>query len=454
MLNDIIRFNNFELSAHNSIDSKKYTLFEVLFDPRFESLTIEDRIKIFGSYNSDLEANFLASTSRYAYNGSVPEKMMFDQSVNSVVKMINFGSNDYLSMSQHPEVVNAAVETLMSYGAGPGASLPASGKTKLVIDLEKEIANTFEYEDAVIFPSGYTANTGVLTALLKKNDVAIIDMFAHASIMDGAEGKNKMLFRHNDMRSLESVLMRANRQYLNKIVVVDAVYSMDGDIANLPEISALCKKYGALLMVDEAHAFGVIGKNGLGICDHFNMPPSSIDILVGTMSKSIGCTGGFVTGKKGLIDYLKFASRPYFFTTAPFLATVAASTKSIQIIREDTERKKNLWRNINYFKAKMVEGGFNIGKAETAIFPIIIGNHNKVLDVAIRMGVNGVLCNGVPYPAVSRKQTRMRMTVTSALTPEHLDTGYEVLCKSLNEYDEYEMEMKKAEQGIKELLTA
>jgi glycine C-acetyltransferase len=257
-------------------------------------------------------------------------------------------------------------------------------------------------------------------------------MFAHASIMDGVESRNKMLFKHNDMRSLETVLNRVNRQYTNKIVVIDGVYSMDGDIANLPEISGLCKKYNALLMVDEAHAFGVIGKDGLGILDHFNMPSNKIDILVGTLSKTIGSSGGFVTGKKELINYLKLASRPYFFSTAPFVASSAAALESIQIIREDRELKNNLWKNINYFRSKLNSSGFNTGNAETAIFPIILGNHNQVIDLTRIMGNMGVLTNGIPYPAVSRKQTRIRMTVTSQMTTQQLNKGYFELHRAIN----------------------
>ena len=241
------------------------------------------------------------------------------------------------------------------------------------------------------------------------------------------------------MQSLETVLKRVNRQYTNKIVVIDGVYSMDGDIANLPDISALCKKYDCLLMVDEAHAFGVIGKNGLGMTDYFDMPAESIDILVGTLSKAIGSSGGFVTGKKELINYLRFASRPYFFSTAPFIASTAAALESIRIIKEDKQRRDDLWTNIRYFKSKVKAGGFNIGQAETAIFPIILGNHNRVMDVSRLMGTNGILTNGIPYPAVSRKQTRIRMTVTAGMTTAQLDKGYEELCRAIQQSKREEM---------------
>ncbi|HSH64456.1 MAG TPA: aminotransferase class I/II-fold pyridoxal phosphate-dependent enzyme [Bacteroidia bacterium] len=444
---------SFEITNSNRIDAQKHTLYDVLADPRLDNLILPVRLGILSSWEEDVEQNQMSTYQRYAFNGCRTERSMFDVSGNKTVNMINFGSNDYLNMSQHPAVINAAVEALQQYGVGAGAACNASGLTKIKIDLEKEIADTFGYERALVYPSGYTANTGVLSSLLRSNDIAIVDMLAHASIMDGVADKNKMLFKHNDMRSLETVLKRVNRQYINKIVVIDGVYSMDGDIANLPEISALCKKHGAFLMVDEAHAFGVIGKNGLGILDHFDMPSDTIDILVGTLSKTVGCSGGFVTGKKELINYLRLASRPYFFTTAPLAAANAAALESIKIIREDTKRKNDLWRNINHFRSKLNQTGLNTGNAETAIFPIIMGNLKKVFDITRLMGVNGVLANGIPYPAVSRKQSRIRMTVTSEMTIAQLDKGYDVLCDVINSCENKMGEIKLMEDYDR-LLTA
>ena len=430
---------SFQLSDFGKIDSKKYTLYEVLIDPRLDKLSLDERFAIFNDFNEDADRNNYTINRRYALNGAATERDVFDPSVNRVVRMVNFGSNDYLNMTQHPRVITAAIRALETYGAGSGASCVTAGRTKVKSELEEEIADTFGREKALVYPTGFMTNTGVLSGLLRSNDVAIVDMFAHASIMDGLEGRNKLFFRHNDMRSLESAIVRANSQYANKIVVVDGVYSMDGDIANLPEISGLCKKYGCKLMVDEAHAFGVIGENGLGMTDHFNLPPDTIDILVGTLSKSIGSTGGFVTGKKDLINYLRFASRPYFFTTAPFIPSMAAALESIRVIKADRQRRENLWTNIRYFRSKILAGGFNIGTAETAIFPIILGNHNLVLNAARIMGANGVMAVGVPYPAVARKQTRIRMNVTSEMTQAQLDKGYDALCNAIQQSKREEM---------------
>ncbi|MEQ1747703.1 MAG: aminotransferase class I/II-fold pyridoxal phosphate-dependent enzyme, partial [Saprospiraceae bacterium] len=416
----------FQLTGFGTLDSNKYTLFEVLFDPRLEKLSLDERISLLNKWVEDGDRTNITFNRRYSFNGCATEREVFDPSVNRVVRMVNFGSNDYLNMSQHPRVIGAAVRALETYGAGAGASCITAGRTKVKSDLEEEIADTFQNEMALVYPTGYMTNTGVLTCLLRSNDVAIVDMFAHASIIDGVENRNKLFFQHNDMRSLERAMIKANSQYADKIVVVDGVYSMDGDIANLPEIVGLCKKYSCKLMVDEAHAFGVVGKNGLGMADHFDLPPDTIDILVGTLSKAIGSTGGFVTGKKDLINYLRFASRPYFFTTAPFVPAMAAALESIRVIKSDQQRHNNLWENIRYFRSKILAGGFNIGTAQAAIFPIILGNHNLIMNAPTAMGNMGVLAVGVPYPAVSRKQTRIRMNVTSEMTQAHLDKGYDV----------------------------
>jgi glycine C-acetyltransferase len=428
--------SKFELSSLGHIDSKKFTLFETLLDPNLESLDLDERLSIFSSFINDADKNDYTSSGRFSLNGSSTEREIYNIFENRAIKMVNFGSNDYLNMTQHPKVIEAAIKSIELYGLGSGASCITTGRTKVKYDLEIEIANTFEKERSLVYPSGYMANTGVLSGLLRSNDIAVVDMFAHGSIIDGVNSKNKLFFRHNDMYSLETCLKKASSQYANIIVVVDGVYSMDGDIANLPEIAGLCKKYHSKLMVDEAHAFGVIGKNGLGILDHFEMPSNTIDILVGTLSKSVGSSGGFVAGKKELIDYLCYASRPYFYTTAPFVAASAAALESIRIIKEDSQRRERLWSNIQYFKSKVVGAGFNIGQAATAIFPIILGDHNLVMTSTSIMGQNGVLAFGVAYPAVSRKQTRIRMNVTAEMTKEHLDKGYEELIKAIKQAKE------------------
>ncbi len=426
---------SFKYSKYNLIDSDEYTLYDVLLSPNLDQLTFKERFHILNSCQEDLKLKKAANYLRYSKDGCKIETNVFDPCSNKTKRMINFGSNDYLNMSQHPKVIDAAISTIERYGTGAGAATVASGLTDVKINLENEISDTFGYQKSLVYATGFMTNTGVLNALLRKNDIAIVDMLAHASLMAGVECRNKMLFKHNDMRSLEAVLRRVNRQYTGKIIVVDGVYSMDGDIANLPEISDLAKKYGALVMVDEAHAFGVIGSKGLGILDYFDMPSGSIDILTGTLSKAIGSQGGFVAGNEEMINYLSLSSKTNFSTTAPFIAANAAAHKSIQIIKNDYRRRRKLWDNINYLKEKYKNDNFNIGNSQTAIFPVILGNHHKVLHVTNKMGDMGVLVNGISYPAVSRKQTRIRMSVTAEMTREQLDKGYDVLVKSIQEYD-------------------
>lgn len=420
---------SFDLSANNRIDSKKYSLYEVLVDPNLDSLSINDRLGLYQNWYEDAQMNKMTTHQRVAFDGCTTRRKVYSPLSGNMIEMINMASNDYLNMSQHPKAVEAGIKALQQYGTGSGAAPNATGTTNIKHELEQEIASTFRYDKALVFPTGFMTNTGVLNAMLRKNDIAIVDMLAHASILDGVNGKNHMFFLHNDMYSLETVLKRADRQYTNKIVVVDAVYSMDGDIANLPEIAALCKKYDAMLMVDEAHAFGVIGKNGLGILDHFDMQPETIDILVGTMSKAIGSQGGFVTGSEKLINYLLFASRPYMFSTAPYIAANASALEAVKIIREDSATREKLWHNIKFFSEKLKHADYNTGNSETAIMPVILGDHNLVMDLTHQLSEKGILVNGIPYPAVSRKQTRLRLTITAALTDFQLDIAFETLCK-------------------------
>lgn len=424
---------DFQRTKKGKIDATKYTLYEVLFDPQLNKLSWDERFKIFQEFNDDADRINYTINRRYSTNGPATECDIYDPAEEKIVKMLNFASNNYLNMTTHPKVINAAKEALEIYGTGSGASCVTTGRTKVISDLEQEIAETFEYDQALVYPTGYMTNTGVLNGILRSNDVAIVDMLAHASIIDGVENRNKIFFRHNNMRSLEEAIIKASSQYSNKIIVVDGVYSMDGDIANLPEIAGLCKKYNCKLMVDEAHAFGVIGKNGLGIADHFNMPASTIDIHIGTLSKAIGSSGGFVTGKKEIINYLRFGSRPYFFTTAPFIPAIAAALESFRIIKSDHLRREKLWNNIRFFRSKIRSGNFDIGPAETAIFPVILGDHHLVMKSAWKMGTKGVLAVGVPYPAVSKRQTRIRMIVNSEMNEEQLDKGYGVLLQTITE---------------------
>jgi glycine C-acetyltransferase len=426
---------SFLVTSEGDIDATKYSLLDVLTNSNLDNLDLNNRLIVFNSWLNDMNKRGLSYHRRIAISSCNTTRIMHDPIMDKNSSMINFASNDYLNLSQHPDVISAAIRAIEEFGAGPGSPSNFAGHSIVKENLENEIAQTFGYEKSLVFSSGYSTNVGVLRALLRSNDVAIVDMLAHASIMDGVEGKNHMLFKHNDMQSLENLLSRANKQYANKIVVVDAVYSMDGDIANLPEISALCKKYNALLMVDEAHSVGVIGKNGLGILDHFNMPPESIDILMGTLSKGIGATGGYITGSERLINYCILGCRSYLFTTASCIASNAAALEAIKILKREPERVVKLRKNIDYFLLKLKESGYNTGNTNSSIIPIILADHNKVLAVTRNMAKYGVLTNGIPYPIVPRRKTRIRMTITANMTIEQLNKGVEALGNAINDYE-------------------
>ncbi len=419
---------SFETSDNKEVDSHKYSLYEVIGDNRLTNLRISDRAKLLQSWLNDSLNKNCAHHDRISYSGCNVEKDVLCPYTGKVSSMLNFASNDYLNMSQHPTVINAAKEALDQYGAGSGAASVSGGRFKVTADLEKELAQTFCTEEALVYSSGYNTNVGVLGALLKENDVAIIDMYSHASIIDGGMQSNALFFIHNNLHSLESQLKKATKLYKNKIVAVDAVYSMDGDIAPLPEIVELCKKYNAWLMVDDAHGFGVLGKNGCGVIEHFGLE-GKVDLVVGTLSKSVGTVGGFIAAKKEIINYLRFASRPHFFTTAPFVSANAAALASIRIIKEDAERRNKLQDNIAYVKKRLLDSKFNILKTTTAIFPIITGSSHLAFEAAYKLHKADILVSPVPYPAVPRKLARVRMTLSAGFSKAQLNKGLEEIIR-------------------------
>lgn len=413
----------FDASLSHQIDANKYSLYDIVADPRIELFNIGERLEMMSSWVNDLHHNNHNLYRRPLESGCRPIVSVRDPYDNYKLKdMINMASNDYLNLSQHPRVIMAGVKCLLNNGAGSGGAPMLSGTTRRVEELESKIAEIKECEDAVVFTSGYCANVGVISTLLRKNDVAIFDMYAHASLMDGASNTNKKFFKHNDMESLETVLKKCEKEYINKLVVVDGVYSMDGDIAPLDKIVELAKNYNALVLVDEAHATGVIGENGRGTIEHYGLK-GKVDIVTGTLSKALGSVGGFVAGSKQLINYIHFASRPYIFSTSSFQPSIDTALEAINIIEEEPTLRLRLWENIKYLRTNLERLGFNIGKSETAIFPIIVGNDYKVKEFGYLLHKAGVFVNSVPYPAVPRKLTRVKLTVTAGHTLSHLETA-------------------------------
>jgi len=322
---------------------------------------------------------------------------------------INFCSNDYLGLSHHPKVIEAAQAACKEFGAGSGASRLISGNTILHEELERKIARFKGREAAIVFPTGYMANLGVITSLVGEGDTIIIDRLNHASIIDACRLSRAKLqvYPHKDMAALEKILQRSTK-FKKRLIVTDSVFSMDGDIAPLPEIAQLAKKYGAITMIDEAHATGVLGKTGRGAEEQFGIE-GQIDIVMGTLSKAIGSLGGFVAGSESLIDYLRNKARSFIYTTALPPSVCAASIAALGIIESQPELIRNLRINSRLLGS------------ETPIIPIIIKDLNKTMEISARLFEKGILASGIRPPTVPNNECRIRLTVTALHTKEDIE---------------------------------
>ncbi|MDP4111801.1 MAG: glycine C-acetyltransferase, partial [Bacillota bacterium] len=289
-------------------------------------------------------------------------------------KVIQLSSNNYLGFTSHPRLINAAQEAVQQYGAGTGSVRTIAGTFTMHQELEKKLAAFKKTEAALVFQSGFTTNQGVLSSILSKEDIVISDELNHASIIDGIRltKADKKVYQHVNMSDLERVL-RKSMNYRMRLIVTDGVFSMDGNIAPLPDIVELAEKYDAFVMVDDAHASGVLGENGRGTVNHFGLD-GRVHIQVGTLSKAIGVLGGYAAGSKVLIDYLRHKGRPFLFSTSHPPAVTAACMEAIDVLLEEPEHMERLWENTAYFKAMLVKMGLTLTKSETPILPILIGD--------------------------------------------------------------------------------
>jgi 8-amino-7-oxononanoate synthase len=348
-------------------------------------------------------------------------------------KMIMVGSNNYLGLTNHPKVKEAAIEAIKKYGTGCAGSRFLNGTLDIHVQLEDKLARFMRKEAALIFSTGFQVNLGVISALVGKDDVVIIDKMDHASIIDGCRlsfGEVRK-FRHNDMADLERVLKEYEEK--DKLIVVDGVFSMEGDIAHLPEIVSLTKKYGARLMVDDAHGIGVLGKTGRGTADHFGLE-DEVDLIMGTYSKSLASIGGFISGSTDVIHYIKHLARSLIFSASPPPASVAAVSAAVDIIENEPERREQLWKNTE----KMLDGfkqlGFQTGHSQTPIIPVIVGEDEKAFLMAMMLQEEGVFANVAVTPAVPIGMALIRTSYMATHTDEHLDivlTAFEKVGKKL-----------------------
>ncbi len=399
------------------MDSTKLSLLDFADIPE---LDIMQRAKKFKEFYDDAIDRKHFYYMREALEGSLPVRKILDQYTGKIRKMIYLASNDYLNLTMHPKVIKAGIEALEKYGVGAG-SAPLFSTTDLHTKLEKRIAKFKSCEASLIYTSGFGSNAGTLLALLNKRDVAILDTLVHASIVEGCSNTNIILFSHNKMSSLEYTLAKkVGDNYRTKLIIVDGVYSMDGDIAHLDKIVEIAKRYGAYVMVDDAHAIGVLGKNGRGTTEHFNIM-GKVDIVAGTFSKGLGVVGGFIASNKEMIELLRFYSRSYIFSTAMTPQAAGSLLAGIDVIEDEPELREKLWENIRYFRENLISLGFKIGNAETAIFPIIIGDDLKVKEITRCLHERDIYVNPVMFPAVSKKSSRIRMSIMATHTKEHLD---------------------------------
>lgn len=335
-------------------------------------------------------------------------------------KMIMLGSNNYLGLTNHPKVKEAAIAAVRKYGSGCAGTRFLNGTLDIHVKLEEKLATFFRKEAVLTFSTGYQTNLGIITSLAGKHDVVVIDKLDHASIIDAcrlsyAEVKK---FRHNDMENLEYVLKECGNR--GKLVVVDGVYSMEGDIAPLPAIVRICRKYGARLMVDDAHGIGVLGRTGRGTVEHFGLE-KEVDIIMGTYSKSLASIGGFVAASEEVIHYMKHASRQLIFSASPPPASVAAVIAALDIIDGEPERRERLWHNTHKMMKAFKQMGFDTGVAETPIIPLVIGEMELTFRMWRILFDAGVFVNSVVPPATTPGRCLIRTSYMATHTDEMLD---------------------------------
>src|SRR5271169_5444696 len=332
-------------------------------------------------------------------------------------KVINLASNNYLGLTTHPKLLAAALEATKKYGVGSGAVRTIAGTMKIHMELEEKIARFKNVEACVVFQSGFTANAGTVSGVLGKDDFIVSDQLNHASIIDGARlSRAKILvFNHKDVAHAEEQLASIKNQPGHKLLITDGVFSMDGDIGALPGLCELAEKYGAIMMVDDAHASGVLGRNGRGTVDHFGMH-GRVDIQVGTLSKAIGALGGYVCGTRDLIDFLYHRARPFLFSTSHPPSVAATCIAAFDVLENEPERIEQLWENTRYFKAGLKSAGFNTGISETPITPVMVGDAALAHQLSRELFDGGVLATGIGFPTVAKDKARVRTIVASTHT--------------------------------------
>ena len=395
----------------------------------FENIQGNDmyaRAAIFNNYLNFLDNRGHLNYRMESTSGCGPEMNVLIPGKSKPETLVGLVSNDYLGFTQHPKVKEAVVSAIQQYGTGAGASPAIGGHFSFHERLEKKIASFFHRDSAILYTTGYTANSATFQSLLQKEDIAILDMAVHASVYEGCQLTNVKTFLHNNLELLERALKDAKDKYRNKMVIIDGVYSQDGDLAPLDKILQLTKHYGAYLAIDDAHGTGVIGKTGRGVLELYDLF-GQVDLITGTFSKTFANVGGYVIGNPELIRFLKFQSRQHLFS-ATSTPAVAGIIKAIELLDEEPYWMEKLWQNINYFKQGLTDMGMDVGTTASAIIPVKIGDPKKTGEAGRLLLEQGIYTNPIIYPAVSKKNARIRMSLMATHTREQLD-------KTLNAFE-------------------
>jgi glycine C-acetyltransferase len=343
-------------------------------------------------------------------------------------EVINLSSNNYLGLTTHPKLKQKALEAIGKYGVGSGAVRTIAGTMTLHMALEEKIAQFKQVEASVVFQSGFTANAGTVQAILAREDVIISDELNHASIIDGCRLSRAEIkvFPHKDVEACEKILQELQNRPGRKLLITDGVFSMDGDIAPLPALVELAEKYGCIMMIDDAHASGVLGRHGRGTVDHYGLH-GRVDIQVGTLSKAIGALGGYVCSTRDTIEFLYHRARPFLFSTSHPPSVAATCIAAFEVLEEEPERIEKLWSNTRFFKAGLKKLGFNTGMSETPITPVIVGDAALAHEFSRELFAAGVFAQSIGFPTVPVGKARIRTIVTATHTEAELSRALEIL---------------------------
>ncbi|MEU5703591.1 aminotransferase class I/II-fold pyridoxal phosphate-dependent enzyme [Streptomyces aurantiacus] len=382
------------------------------------------KARSFGRYLRRREADRLYWYGMPLHSPSSNRAVIFDELEGRKREFLMFASNNYLGLANHPHVIEAVCDATRRYGATHTGSRFIGGTNMLHKELERRLAAFKERPACIVYPGGYAANIGAISALVKSYDTVVVDKLNHMSIADGARlsGGIRKIYQHNDMADLERILKRSDEGPGGKLVVADGVFSMHGDICDLPEIVRLAKEYGARVMIDDAHSTGVLGRRGSGTAEHFGMK-GEVDLELGTMSKTLAGMGGFVVGEEEVVEYLRFYSNSYVFAANIPAGVAAGLIASIDVIESEPERIAKLWRNIRLLHSQLADAGFDLENTRSAILPLVIGDERKAMEMGRAVRARGLYCQTVVFPGVPLGDARLRVSVTSEHTRDDLETA-------------------------------